>query len=274
MQSKVIVDLVFFLAVLLFVIIGAVRGFSKSLKGFLLTFPILLITILLCSWLLPIMQVSHLGYSISSSIEKSIDKKKNPAMDVSIYKDAESGNFYAIMPPSVSNDQTPYELDNFPDAGLKLKLSLILPLAKKNATDKAKAVKTLFAEEITLHVLNIILHVFCVAIVTAIFIILRLATRNWHKSDVVAEAVLDRVFGLILSAALIICFFLFVLSAMRFFADGSDVAKAVKESAVVGKLYAANPVGQVFDKQTFGVLGLLRKMFKAAPSATQVLFFV
>lgn len=276
MPAKTIVDIVFFLIILAFMIFGSLRGFSRSLKwGVFL--PIILLAILLSSWLLPTMKTSRMGFSIRNSIEKSISKKNKPIMDIEMFKEKNSGRVMLNLPDSLKHGSiNPIALESYDNPKVKAGVDKFMPIANKHLDENPVAIKRIFATEIMLHVMNVILHLFFLIILTLAFIGIRLGTKNWHNSDVVAEAVLDRVLGLIMSTVLVFIFMLFILSMIRLFADKSDFAfvNAVKESAVVGKLYISNPVGKVFDKPSFGVLSLLRKLLEQAPASSRVMFLL
>ena len=276
MPAKTIVDIVFFLIILAFMIFGSLRGFSRSLKwGVFL--PIILLAILLSSWLLPTMKTSRMGFSIRNSIEKSISKKNKPIMDIEMFKEKNSGRVMLNLPDSLKHGNiNPIALESYDNPKVKAGVDKFMPIANKHLDENPVAIKRIFATEIMLHVMNVILHLFFLIILTLAFIGIRLGTKNWHNSDVVAEAVLDRVLGLIMSAVLVFIFMLFILSMIRLFADKSDFAfvNAVKESAVVGKLYISNPVGKVFDKPSFGVLSLLRKLLEQAPASSRIMFLL
>lgn len=276
MPAKIIVDIVFFLIILAFMIFGSLRGFSRSLKwGVFL--PIILLSVLLSSWLLPTMKTSYMGFSIRNSIEKNISKKNKPIMNVEMFKEKDSGRVMLNLPDSLKHGKTnPVALDSYDDPKVKAGIDKFMPVANKHLTQQPITIKRIFATEIMLHILNVILHLFFLIVLTLVFIGIRLGTKNWHNSDIVAEAVLDRILGLIMSAVLIFIFMLFILSMIRLFADKSDFAfvNAIKESAVVGKLYISNPVGKVFDKPSFGILSLLRKLLEQAPASSRILFLL
>ena len=276
MPAKIIVDIVFFLIILAFMIFGSLRGFSRSLKwGVFL--PIILLSVLLSSWLLPTMKTSYMGFSIRNSIEKNISKKNKPIMNVEMFKEKDSGRVMLNLPDSLKHGKTnPVALDSYDDPKVKAGIDKFMPVANKHLTQQPITIKRIFATEIMLHILNVILHLFFLIVLTLVFIGIRLGTKNWHNSDIVAEAVLDRILGLIMSAVLIFIFMLFILSMIRLFADKSDFAfvNAAKESAVVGKLYISNPVGKVFDKPSFGILSLLKKLLEQAPASSRILFLL
>lgn len=194
-----------------------------------------------------------------------------------MFKEKNSGRVMLNLPDSLKHGSiNPIALESYDNPKVKAGVDKFMPIANKHLDENPVAIKRIFATEIMLHVMNVILHLFFLIILTLAFIGIRLGTKNWHNSDVVAEAVLDRVLGLIMSAVLVFIFMLFILSMIRLFADKSDFAfvNAVKESAVVGKLYISNPVGKVFDKPSFGVLSLLRKLLEQAPASSRIMFLL
>lgn len=274
MQPKVIVDVVFFLIIVLAVIIGALIGFSRSLKhGVFL--PIILLAILVSSWLMPLLKNTYMFNGISRSIEKSLSKKPNETLDLSFKKDKDSGKVF-VGYPRYEEDKI-YEIDDLPNDIVKAKLQPFKPLVNRNVdTEKTQTLRKMIADEVTLHVVNILSHIFWLAAFTAIFIIVRIATRNWHSSDSVGEAVADRVLGLITSATLAIIFIMFILSIVRIFFHNSPFVaiQSIKDSAIVGKIYSFNPIGRVFDKSSFGILGLIRKLLGPANNTAAMIAVV
>lgn len=264
MQGKVIVDIVFFLVIILAVIVGAVIGFSRSLK-YLVFLPIILLTILVASWVMPLLKNTHMFYGISRSVEKSLNKKPNEVLDLTFMKDKDSGKVYVGYPHY--EEGAIYEIDNLPNDIVRAKVQPFKGIIDRNAsTETTHTLRKLIADEITLHIVSIISHIFWLLAFTALFVILRIATRNWHDSESVGEQVTDRVLGLITSAVLVIIFMMFLLSIARVFLHNSQfiAMQSIKDSAIVGKIYAYNPIGKVFARSSFGIIGLVRRLLSPA----------
>jgi len=237
--TMVIADIVFFAIIALFLIIGSIRGVSKTFKGFFMVVAITLIALCLMGITTePAMKIGFVQ-SMDSKIETKL-ANGGQAFSSEIQK-GEDGTFYLVEDGSKLSDCD----------GIKGKLANFI--AEKFLTDaKTGDVFSLagYASNMitTIVVAIVLLIIFSIAL-RILVAILRKATSNMHTSENIAVKVIDKVLGAIISAALALIFILVVLAILKSI-NISSVNDFMQGSKICSYFYSTttNPISQVFAK--------------------------
>ncbi len=215
-------------------LIGIIRGFSKSLKGLWLTLAVILISLLL------------VGVTFAPVREGSLAAKLDDAMI-----SASAGWGDAFNTPVVSTEnglRAEYngeyvELSSID--GVKGKIAN--SLAGSFFTEDGQTVAQMITFRITGFVFLLGLFIaYCIGL-GIVFALLRRATERMKYSQSTVVKIIDRTLGGVVSVALGLVFIFFVFAIIAALGNvAPEAADYIINSPVGGFLYGINPVGKVF----------------------------
>ena len=233
------VDIAFFAILLIGLIVGLIRGFAKSLKGFFLAVTIILCAVLLVGATFKPIRKIKVWDSIDDKIVAS-SQGWGQAFSEPLHKN-EDGSFYIEIQQDGETQKVPLSSVG----GLKGRLAAFL--AQKFVQDEGISLGEVLANFVT----NIVVAVasflvFCFAIWLVCWIIRKIFGKM-HDSEKKGVKAIDRILGALVSAALMLIFILVVLEILNFFANKLPMITPYIESSTVTKyLYEHNPISTIF----------------------------
>lgn len=245
-------DIAFFVVVALGLILGVIRGFSKSFKGVFLTSAIILASLLLIAPTFDSVRNFDMFKNIENSITEKIesgDKMFSQKINVRVNEETGEKSYYVI----VSNEEGSIEVDLEKSMGDGLTSSIkgkfALWLAKTFITDDGQTlggVAGTFVSDIIVAVIMFV--VYCVALGLICWLIRKIFAKM-HTSESNALKAIDRTFGAIVSTAFALVFILVVLAILNTLKDKlPTVDEALSSSTVCGYFYQNNPVAKLFTE--------------------------
>lgn len=245
-------DIAFFVVVALGLILGVIRGFSKSFKGVFLTSAIILASLLLIAPTFDSVRNFDMFKNIENSITEKIesgDKIFSQKINVRVNEETGEKSYYVI----VSNEEGSIEVDLEKSMGDGLTSSIkgkfALWLAKTFITDDGQTlggVAGTFASDIIVALIMFV--VYCVALGLICWLIRKIFAKM-HTSESNALKAIDRTFGAIVSTAFALVFILVVLAILNTLKDKlPTVDEALSSSTVCGYFYQNNPVAKLFTE--------------------------
>ena len=245
-------DIAFFVVVALGLILGVIRGFSKSFKGVFLTIAIMLSALLLITPTFDSVRNLDMFKNMETSITEKIESgDKIFSQKIFIGTDSETGEKKYYVEVSSEEGTSKVELENSMGDGLtsSLKGKFALWLAKTFITDDGQTVGGVagtFVSDIIVAVIMFV--VYCVAL-GLICWLLRKIFAKMHTSESGALKAIDRTFGAIVSTAFALVFILVVLAILNALKDKlPTVDEALSSSTVCGYFYQNNPVAKLFTE--------------------------
>ncbi len=245
-------DIAFFVVVALGLILGVIRGFSKSFKGVFLSIAIMLSALLLITPTFDSVRNLDMFKNMESSITEKIESgDKIFSQKIFISTDSETGEKKYYVEVSGEEGTSKVELENSMGDGLtsSLKGKFALWLAKTFITEDGQSVGGVagtFVSDIIVAVIMFV--VYCVAL-GLICWLLRKIFAKMHTSESGALKAIDRIFGAIVSTAFALVFILVVLAILNALKDKlPTVDEALSSSTVCGYFYQNNPVAKLFTE--------------------------
>lgn len=245
-------DIAFFVVVALGLILGVIRGFSKSFKGVFLSIAIMLSALLLITPTFDSVRNLDMFKNMESSITEKIESgDKIYSQKIFISTDSETGEKKYYVEVSGEEGTSKVELENSMGNGLtsSLKGKFALWLAKTFITEDGQSVGGVagtFVSDIIVAVIMFV--VYCVAL-GLICWLLRKIFAKMHTSESGALKAIDRIFGAIVSTAFALVFILVVLAILNALKDKlPTVDEALSSSTVCGYFYQNNPVAKLFTE--------------------------
>lgn len=243
-------DIAFFVVVALGLILGVIRGFSKSFKGVFLTIAIMLAALLLITPTFDSVRNLDMFKNMETSITEKIESgDKIFSQKIIIRTDGETGERKYYVEVSGDDGTSEVELENSMGDGFasSIKGKFALWLAQKFITDDGQTIGGVagtFASDIIVAVIMFV--VYCVAL-GLICWLLRKIFAKMHTSESSALKAVDRTFGAIVSTAFALVFILVVLAILSALKDKlPTVDEALSSSTVCGYFYQNNPVAKLF----------------------------
>lgn len=245
-------DIALFVLLALALIVGLIRGFSKSFKGFFLTIAIVLVSIFLISpTFTPVRNISVFG-KMEQSITQSISKEDYMSMPVFVEVDEETTtlSYYVdVTQEDGSVQRVPLGDALGSDAISKTKAKFATWLAKQFIKEDGQTIGGVAGKFVSdLIVYAIIFIVYCIAL-GLICWLLRCVFKNMHTADSRALRYVDRLLGAIISVVLTALFLLVVLAILN--AVGAKIPTVdeyLTNSPVCGYLYTHNPLTILWTK--------------------------
>lgn len=242
-------DVALVVLILLFVVLGVIRGFGKSLKGGFMS-----IVIILCSLLL--VGVLH-GTVMDSSVGTGLNDKLVTASDG--WGDAFTKDVYYVDGAfKVQKDDGDYQALSDTD-GIKGKISNWLA-GKFIATDSAavdpysldaerESVADVCVYNLTALIIAAALFLVLCILLSIVCSILKAMTKNMHDSDSTAVRAVDRVLGGVVGLVLGATFVFLVLAILTAVSDKvPSVVAYINDSTICKFFYDLNPIGLMFAK--------------------------
>lgn len=245
-------DIAFFVIVALGLILGIIRGFSKSFKGFFLTIAIMLAALLLISPTFDKVRNMEVFVNMDNSISAKFESK-NAIFSQPIYVrvDAETGekSYWVSVTTEEGTTEQPLESSMGSDFTSSIKGKFAVWLAKTFITNDGQTIGGVagtFVSDIIVAVIMFV--VYCLAL-WLICWLLRKIFAKMHASESKALVAIDRTFGGIISTAFAFVFILLVLAILNELKDKiPTVDQALSSSTVCGYFYVNNPVAKLFTK--------------------------
>lgn len=245
-------DIAFFVILALGLLLGILRGFSKSFKGFFLTIGIMLAALLILSPTFAKVREISVFQKMETSITQSIEKKSELLSQPIYVETDEEGNrtfFVEVTKEGVTervNLEQVIADSNMSDA---LKGKLTLKLAQKFIYEDGQTVGEVAGTFVSDLIVAIIAYiVYCLAL-GLICWLLRKIFAKMHNSDSTLLKALDRTCGAIVSTAFAAVFILLVLAILYTLREKIGVVDtALRESKVCGYFYLNNPVAKLLTE--------------------------
>lgn len=242
-------DIAFFVIVALGLILGIIRGFSKSFKGLFLTVAIMLSSLLL---LTPTF-ASARQLDVFANMESSITTKIEDSNDlcskkINVHVDENGNKSYWVV---VTNESGSSEqlLENSMGDGLmsSLKGKFALWLAKTFIQESGQTIGQVAGVFLSDVIVAIVLFVvYCIAL-GIICWLLRTLFAKMHTSDSKVLVGIDRTCGAIISTAFALVFIMVVLAILNSLKGKiPTVDSAIESSTVCKYFYENNPIAKLF----------------------------
>lgn len=241
-------DLALIVLIALFAIIGAIRGFGKSLKGVFMAIVIILASALLVG-------VIH-GPVMETSVAASLEDKLLVASDG--WGDAFTEDIYYVDNNyCIHRDDGTYqrvdEVDNVKGMIAEKVASKLLDKdsdALNPAIDTARTsiAKTCVYNLASLIVAVCLFFILCIGM-SLVLTLIKMATKGAHKSESGAVRAIDRTLGAIVGLASGAIFVFLVLAILTTVADKATlIVSYIEDSTICKFFYDLNPIGKVFEK--------------------------
>lgn len=222
----------------LFLLAGIIKGFSRSTKGFFVFVFIVCVSLLLTGLTQEPMTESGLGTSISDGIS-SASADWGPAFNEPVVK-GDDGKFYITVGDSLT------ELGSG-DFGIKGKFASFI--AEKFGVEDGETVVGAAVSSITSICVAAIMFLVFVIGITLIFFVIRRIAAPLANATVPGLKLVDRIVGALFSALVGLVFVWIVFAIIA--AIGETAAPAqdyLSSSAFAGLLYNNNPITILFTK--------------------------
>lgn len=246
-------DIAFIAILALGLVLGIIRGFSKSFKGFFLTIAIMLASLLLLTPTFAAARDMDMFVSMEESITSSIeDKTELFAKPIYIENDAESGDISFLVEVQLEDGTTQrVALSEGLDEGgtSAIKARLALWLADKFIEEDGQTlggVAGMFISDLIVAVALFI--VYCIVLGLLCWLLRKLFARM-RKSDSRVLKAIDRVAGGIVSTAFACVFALLVLAILYALRDKiGSLNEMLENSTICAPFYLNNPIARLFTE--------------------------
>ncbi len=240
-------DIAFFVILALGLLLGILRGFSKSFKGFFLTIGIMLAALLILSPTFAKVREISVFDKMETSITQGIEKKSELlSQPIYVVTDEEGKRTFYV---DATKETTLEQVIADSDISGALKGKITLWLAQKFIYEDGQsigAVAGTFVSDIIVAIIAYI--VYCLAL-GLICWLLRKIFAKMHKSDNKLLKALDRTCGAIVSTAFAAVFILLVLAILYALREKlGSVDSALRQSKVCGYFYLNNPVAKLLTE--------------------------
>lgn len=229
------VDIAVIVVVVLSLLLGLVRGFSKSLNGILLAITIVLISLFL------------VGLTFESAKEFSLSQDLNNAL---VQESEDWGD--SFTEPIYHTDKGQRILHNEELVKINsidgVKGKIANWLAEKYVNEDGQSVSGVIVDNLTSLIISLILFLlYCIAF-GIVFAFIRKASESLTESEIPAVMILDRVLGSIVGGVLACVAVLFVFGIFASLNEQMPkTIEYIKGNVVSGFLYENNPVKVVFE---------------------------
>ncbi len=240
-------DIAFFVILALGLLLGILRGFSKSFKGFFLTIGIMLAALLILSPTFAKVREISVFDKMETSITQGIEKKSELlSQPIYVVTDEEGKRTFYV---DATKETTLEQVIADSDISGALKGKITLWLAQKFIYEDGQsigAVAGTFVSDIIVAIIAYI--VYCLAL-GLICWLLRKIFAKMHTSDNKLLKALDRTCGAIVSTAFAAVFILLVLAILYALREKlGSVDSALRQSKVCGYFYLNNPVAKLLTE--------------------------
>lgn len=245
-------DIAFFVILALGLLLGILRGFSKSFKGFFLTIGIMLAALLILSPTFAKVREISVFQKMETSITEGIQGKSELLSEPIYVETDEEGKRTFYVDVTQDGVTTRMELNDViaqSDMSGALKGKLTLWLADKFIYEDGQSIGGVAGTFVSDLIVAIVAYVvYCIAL-GLICWLLRKIFAKMHDSDNKLLKALDRTCGAIVSTAFAAVFILLVLAILYALREKIEVVDtALRESKVCGYFYLNNPVAKLLTE--------------------------
>ena len=245
-------DIAFFVILALGLLLGILRGFSKSFKGFFLTIGIMLAALLILSPTFAKVREISVFQKMETSITEGIQGKSELLSEPIYVETDEEGKRTFFVDVTQDGVTTRMELNDViaqSDMSGALKGKLTLWLADKFIYEDGQSIGGVAGTFVSDLIVAIVAYVvYCIAL-GLICWLLRKIFAKMHDSDNKLLKALDRTCGAIVSTAFAAVFILLVLAILYALREKIEVVDtALRESKVCGYFYLNNPVAKLLTE--------------------------
>jgi len=245
-------DIAFFVILALGLLLGILRGFSKSFKGFFLTIGIMLAALLILSPTFAKVREISVFQKMETSITEGIQGKSELLSEPIYVETDEEGKRTFYVDVTQDGVTTRMELNDViaqSDMSGALKGKLTLWLADKFIYEDGQSIGGVAGTFVSDLIVAIVAYVvYCIAL-GLICWLLRKIFAKMHDSDNKLLKALDRTCGAIVSTAFAAVFILLVLAILYALREKIEVVdSALRESKVCGYFYLNNPVAKLLTE--------------------------
>ncbi len=252
-------DIALFVILGLAVICGLIGGLAKAFRGFYISVITVLAALLLVGVTVsPIVgtslgqklvgvfekQTSGWGEAFSSEVHIQRDKDGKPVMD--------GKNFTYYITVDRDGETVSVQLDKAAGEGLvdKAKSKLAIVLAQKfvNEENEGVALNSIAATALATLIFDIALFIIYCIVIAVLLSLVRKIFKKMHDSESSGVKLVDRLLGMIVSAAVALLFVWLVLAILRSAAGSTKAGEYLLNSPVVGVLYKNNPMFSIWNK--------------------------
>ena len=245
-------DIAFFVIIALGLILGIIRGFAKSFKGFFLTIAIMLAALLLIAPTFDKVRNLDVFVNMDNSISAKFESGNVIfSTPINVRVDAETGekSYWVSVTTDEGTSEQPLESSMGNDLTSSLKGKFAVWLAKTFIQEDGQTIGGVagaFASDIIVAVIMFI--VYCLAFWLVCFL-LRKIFAGMRNSQSKALKAIDSVFGGIISLAFAFVFALIVLAILNALQDKIPTVHAyLTSSKICGYFYLNNPISTLFHR--------------------------
>lgn len=244
-------DIAFFVILALGLVLGILRGFSKSFKGIILTLGILLISLLILSPVFEQVRNIDAFKNMEQSVTQSFESKSE-LLAKPIFLDADENGNTVYLVEQINEDGTTQLVDLndcIANGGLQgaMKAKTTLWFAQKFITESGTSVGSVAGIFVTDIIVAVITYAVICVVLGLICWLLRKVFKSMRESDSKTLKAIDRVFGAVVSTAFALIFIFLVLAILYTLRDKTgNVDAALRASKVCGYFYVNNPVSTLF----------------------------
>lgn len=240
-------DIAFFVILALGLLLGILRGFSKSFKGFFLTIGIMLAALLILSPTFAKVREISVFDKMETSITQGIEKKSELlSQPIYVVTDEEGKRTFYV---DATKETTLEQVIADSDMSGALKGKITLWLAQKFIYEDGQsigAVAGTFVSDIIVAIIAYI--VYCLALGLICWLLRKIFAKMRNSNSTLLKAI-DRTCGAIVSTAFAAVFILLVLAILYALREKlGSVDTALRESKVCGYFYLNNPVAKLLTE--------------------------
>lgn len=244
-------DIAFFVIVALGLILGIVRGFSKSFKGLFLTVAIMLASLLLIAPTFEKARELDVFVNMESSITTKVEESNDLFSKKIIVRDDGSGNksyWVVVTDESGTREQL---LENSMGDGISssLKGKIAVWLAKTFIQESGQTIGEVAGVFVSDVIVAVVLFVVYCVVLGIVCWLLRKIFAKMHTSESKVLVGIDRTCGALISTAFALVFILLVLAILNSLKGKiPSVDSAIEASTVCKYFYENNPIAQLFTE--------------------------
>lgn len=244
-------EIAFFAILAIGLILGLVRGFSKSFQGVILSLAIIICSVLLISPTFTPIRSFGMFTSLENTVTESVEGADEIfALPITVGEDG-LGNRYFWTTVQVNGETQSVALENAmgSDMASSLKGKAALWLAERFVTQSGQTIGSVAGVFVCDIVVMVVMFlVYCIAL-HFVCHILRKIFSKMHASNSEFVRGLDRTAGAIVSTILAFAFILIALAIIYAIRDKiPDVDTMISSTKVCGYIYQNNPITALFTE--------------------------
>lgn len=244
-------EIAFFGIIVLGLLLGIIRGFAKSFKGFFLSIAIMLCALLLISPTFARVRSLDMFMNMESSLTKKIeDGDEIFSTPITVIED-ESGSKTYWTTVQKEGVETTVPLEEGMGEGMvsSVKGKLAKWLAERFISEDGQTIGSVAGIFVSDIITAVIMFVAYCIILHLICYLLRKIFNKLHHSDSKLLKGIDRTCGAIVSALFAFVFVLVALAIIYAIRDKiPEIDEMISSSSVCGYFYANNPIAKLFTE--------------------------